>query len=154
MQNQIKWRQHLENAREHLKIADRMAYVSLTILKDNRLLIKILQELADSVVELIKAFLYYEHAFKRVKLYKTPQMNLKTFKEKIALRYLDKKDIINLIKILKINKKHEHASLEFVRRDKFVIFLGDTYEIIDVNKIREFLVCVKRSIESFPEKFL
>jgi len=146
------WQESLENAKQQLKIADHMSYVALTILKENRLLIKIISSLAKSVLDLIKAFLYYEYSLKRVKLYKDSHMNFKTFRERIAPKYMKKDDFENLAKILEINQKHKKTAVEFVKKDKFVIFLGDSYETLDVSRIRDFLVHVKKILAVFPEK--
>jgi len=151
MQNTEKWTGHLEEAQKHLKTADHMAYVTLSILKENRMLIKIVTELAESARNLIKAFLYYEYHFKRVKLYRDPQMNLKTFIEKIALRYLSKGDLENLIKVLKIEKQHKEAPVEFVKKDTFVILLGEKYETLTVESVREFLNSMRISVAQFPK---
>ena len=94
------WQESLENAKQQLKIADHMSYVALTILKENRLLIKIMSSLANSVLDLIKAFLHYEYSLRKVKLYKDSNMNFKTFRERIAPKYMQKDDYENLIKIL------------------------------------------------------
>jgi hypothetical protein len=150
-QNSEKWEGFLESAKEHFKIADHMAYVSLSILKENRMLIKILSKLAESTRDLIKAFLYFEYYFKKIKLYRDPQMNLKTFIEKIAPAYLAKEDLENLVKILKIEKKHKEAPVEFVKKDTFVILLGEKYETLTVESVREFLHSMRISLAKFPK---
>ena len=141
----------MESAKEHFKIADHMAYVSLSILKENRMLIKIVSKLAESTKELIKAFLYFEYSFKKIKLYRDPQMNLKTFIEKIGPVYLAKEDLENLVKILKIEKKHKEAPVEFVKKDTFVILLGEKYETLTVESMREFLHSMRISLAKFPK---
>jgi len=129
-----------------------MAYVSFSILKENRLMIKIVGELAAVVSDLIKAFLYYEASFMRVKLYKDPVRNMRTFVERIALNYIDKEILKEIVRVLEIAKKHNDAPIEFVRRDKFVILLGDHYETLTIQRVREFLNAVRVLLEKFPEK--
>ena len=147
-----KWAEHFENAQRHFKTADHMAYVTFSLLKENRLMMKIMSELAESVKDLIKAFLYYEYSFKRVKLYHDAQRNLKTFIEEIALRYFEKEDLKNLVNLLEIEKKHKDAHVEFVRKDKFVILLGDKYETLTIGRVREVLHSVRGAISCFPVK--
>jgi len=146
------WQEHIENAKKHFKIADHMAYVTFTLLKENRIMIKILMELSEAISSLIKSFLYYEYSFKRINIYKDPKRNLKTFVESVAPRYIDKKCVVDMINIIEINKKHKQAPIEFVRRDKFVILLGEHYEILDVNRLKGFIGCVRKAIKSFPEQ--
>tara|TARA_Y100000310_G_C20590284_1_gene767619 strand:- start:368 stop:829 length:462 start_codon:yes stop_codon:yes gene_type:complete len=145
-----KWRASFAEAQKHFKTADHMAYVSFSILNENRLMIKIIGELAVATSNLIKAFLYYEAGFTRVKLYKDPQRNLKTFMEKIAPSYLDNDVLRGLIRVLEITKKHQDAAVEFVRKDKFVILMGDKYEILTIKTVRELLNLVRAAIGKFP----
>lgn len=144
------WEHCLNLAKEKIKSADHIAYVSLSILGDNRMLIKIMELISQAVKELIKAFLYYEHDLQRVNLYKDRQRNLKTFIEKIAPRYLDNSEKENLIRILRIGQKHKDAAVEFVRQDKFVILLGDKYEVLDIKIVRDYLQTVKSVLVKFP----
>jgi hypothetical protein len=146
-----KWPEYLDQAKKHFKTADHMSYVTLTLLKENRLLIKIVVELSEATLNLIKAFLAYEYSLKRVRLYRDPLMNLKTFQTKIAPKYLEKQDIVNLVKILEINKKHKQAPVEFVKKEKFVILLGEEYETITLEKVKEFLTTIRKVLANFPE---
>ncbi|MAH49503.1 hypothetical protein CMI37_27010 [Candidatus Pacearchaeota archaeon] len=150
MESAEKWAGFLGAAKEHFKVADHMAYVSLSILKENRMLIQIVAKLAESVRNLIKAFLHYEYHFKRIRLYRDPQMNLKVFSEKIGLKYLSKRDLENILKVLKIEKKHKEAPVEFVKKDTFVMLLGESYETLTIESVREFLNSVRVSLARFP----
>ncbi len=146
-----KYTELLEEAKKHFKIADHLAYVTFTLLKENRLIIKILSELSVSASCLIKAFLYYEYAFKRIKISGDAQKNLRTFISDVALKYMSGEDLKNIIYILEVNKKHIDSHIEFVRKDKFVILLGDKYETLDIQRVRELLHSTRSSIKSFPE---
>lgn len=139
---------YFEKSKQHFKIADHMAYVSMTILKDNRLMIKILSELSESVKALILALLHYYHSKNLIKLYKDPVMNLKTFKEKIGIKYLTNSELNTISSILDIQAKHKESELEFVKRDKFVIFLGSRYETLTIEKLKEFLSLVRKFISN------
>ena len=141
-----KWTRNIEESERHLKTADHMAYVTLIILKENRMIIKILEELYSCATCLMKALLQYEFALKRVPLYKNPQLNLKTFKEKISPRYFDENELKVMLTILEIQRKHKDSAVEFVRKDKFVILIGDRYEVLTIEKIREFLSVLKKAI--------
>ena len=149
--NSERWKDCLNKAKQEFKIADHMAYVSLSILKENRMLIKIISKLAEAARELIKAFLQYEYSYKRVKLYKDPQMNLNTFIQKIALRYISKEELTSLIRVIKIDKQHQQAPVEFVKKDTFVILLGEKYETLTVESVREFLNSIRVAIAKFPK---
>ena len=146
-----KYQECLEQAKKHFKIADHMAYVTFPLLQDYHLIIKIISELSEAVVNLIKSFLYYEYSLKKIILYRDPQMNLKTFREKIAPQYINKQNFEILIELLELNKKHKNSSMEFIKNNKFVILLNDKYETLDMEHVKEFLGHVRKTIESFPE---
>ena len=146
-----KWQACFVEAQKHFKTADHMSYISFSILKENRLMIKIVGELAVVVTNLIKAFLYYEASLMQVKLYKNPQRNLKTFIEKIAPKYIDKEISKDIIRVLEIIRKHQKAPVEFVRKDKFVMLLGDRYETLTIQRVRELLNSVRIFLFKFPE---
>lgn len=152
VENLEKWQECFNEARKQFKVADHMTYVTFPLLNDYRLLGKILVGLSEAASNLIKAFLYYEYSFKRVPLYRDPVMNLKTFAEKVAPRYFERENLDKIIQILDIHKKHKQSPMEFVKNDKFVILLGDKYETLTLDKIKEFVICVKKVLKSFPEQ--
>ena len=149
-----KYQQYFEEGKKHFKTADHMAYVTFSILKENRLIIKIIQEICKSVVNVINAFLYYEYSYKRIKIYSSAEENLNTFLNKIALKYIKKQDLINIIRILDIEKKHKTSSIEFVRKDRFVILLDDKYEVLTIDCVKQMLNSARLFINSFPESML
>lgn len=144
--NRERWKENADKARYHFKIADHIAYTTITLLKDNRLMIKILNETAESVSFIISALLQREYALGKVKLYKDSELNRKTFVDKIAPRYIDKNDIENIVKTLEIKKKHLEAPVEFVRKDKFVILLGDKYEVLTLETLKEIMASARKLI--------
>lgn len=141
-----KWKENAEKAKYHFKIADHLAYTTITLLKDNRLMIKILNETAEAVSFIISALLQREYSLGKVKLYKDSEANLKTFKEKIAPRYIEKTDIENIVRTLEIKKKHLDAPVEFVRKEKFVILLDNKYEVLTLEMLKEIMASARKLI--------
>ncbi len=146
-----KWDVHLKKASEHIKIADNMAYVGFSILGEIRIIMKILTELSKASVELIKSYLYYESSKGRVRLYDDPVMNLESFFITVGPKYLSRGDLDGIKRILQIEKRHKEASIEFVRKDKFVIMVGDRYEVISIGSVRELLRSVRLAFSRFPK---
>lgn len=145
-----RWESHLKKASEHLKIADNMAYVGFSILGEIRVIMKILTELSKASVELIKSYLYYESFSGRVRLYEDPVMNLESFFIGVGPKYLSRNDLDAIKNILQIEKRHKEASMEFVRKDKFVIMIGDRYEVLSIGRVRELLRSVRIAFSRFP----
>lgn len=146
------WEQHINEAKTYFKNANHLAYVSMTLLKDNRLLIKILLDLHKSTVSLIKAYLEYTAKTDKILLSKDPHKNLNLFIEKIAPTHMKKEQIDNLIRILKLARQHKDSPLEFVKKDKFVIFNNGNYEIITAESIKALIYSLNQSILAFPVK--
>jgi hypothetical protein len=147
--NNEKWRELFAKARYHFKIADHMAYVTLTLLKENRLIIKILNETAEAASFLINSILRKEHAEGKSRIYQDSGENLRNFVEKIAPKYIVREDVANLISLLEIRKKHIESHSEFVRKDKFVILIGDKYEVLTIEKVKEFMNSTRRLMARF-----
>jgi len=139
----------LENARKNCKIADNMAYVSLSLLKENKLIIKVIEELTKSAENLVKAYLLYEARLQRVKLSKNPEQNIEIFR-KTSLRYIDKSQAEDLLKLLELQKKHKESDFEFMRNNKFVIMSKNKYETVEIDTVKRLINSVKRSISNFP----
>jgi hypothetical protein len=144
------WEEYLNSAKKEFKNASHMAYITASILKENRILIKILLNLYNSCMFIIKAFLVYESATNKIPLYKDSARNFQLFVEKIAPKYIKKEDIEAMIDIIELAKKHQESSLEFVRKEKFAIFMGSSYETINIDLIRKFISSLSRIISSFP----
>ena len=149
MQN-ITWENYLEESKLNLKNANHLAYVTIVLLKEKRLLVKILMDLHKSAVSIIKAYLHYEASFGRVRITSDPIKNLNIFLVKIAPRYLKENEIESLLKILKTTRQHKDAPLEFVRREKLVIFNDGKYEFLTSEIIKDLSSKLGRIISSFP----
>ncbi len=130
----------LEKAQSHLKIADHMTYVTFPLLNNNRLLIKILIEISKAVESTIKSLLYYLAYQKQIKLYKTPEKNLETFK---SISPLTTEQTLQILHILHLEKKHKESKLEFVKNNKFVIMINDKYETLTLDLIKKYLNTTK-----------
>jgi len=56
----------LDKAKRLIQTADHLSYVTFPLIKEKRLLLKILEDISDSVVYTINAILQYEYIHKRV----------------------------------------------------------------------------------------
>ncbi|MBI5148140.1 hypothetical protein HZA33_00490 [Candidatus Pacearchaeota archaeon] len=130
----------LETASKRLMIADHMTYVTFPLIKDKKLLIKILDELNSSLLNSINALLHHEYAYKRAVLYKDPKLNFKTFIN-CSQRYgINSSEIEKIGEIFTLIEKHKQSPMEFVKNDKFVI-LSDNLntDTITLDKLKEYL---------------
>ena len=132
---------NLKEAIRHLHIADHMIYVTFPLVKENRLLLKIFDEIYASVIQSINSVLKYERFCKRINSYNN---NFDTFIE-IAKNYgLSNENLKKIKEIIIINNRHKQSSMEFVKKDKVVIMsdkLG--VEVLDLNTIKQYLLSAK-----------
>lgn len=130
------WQENIKKARQHFQIADHMTYVSFVILKENRLMIKIINELYISATSLIKAILKYEEDRGNVRLYTDSNLNFRTFKG-VYKKYISEEEFKNLVLIMRLERQHKDSPMEFVKKDTLVIMNEDRYETINIEKLRE-----------------
>lgn len=144
---------NIQEAIKHLQIADHMTYVTLPIVNENRLLLKILEEIYRSITNSIKTILNYEYLYRQIKIYKESKKNLEIF-VRIAKRYnISNEEIKRIKEVLELYKKHKESPIEFVKRDRFIIMSNNLQtKILDINLIKEYLLLAKETIIKINQK--
>jgi len=127
----------LEQAKKHIQTADHLAYITFPFIKENKLLLKILEELNSSILNIMNAILQYEYLYKRITIYSNSRDNLETFK-KISPRYfISNEQLVNLIEILNLAEKHKKSPFEFSKKDKIVIMSDSNQaDVLTIEKIK------------------
>jgi len=136
-----KFFENLEKSEKTIQIADHLLYVTYPLVKDKRLLLKILTEIKNGVANCINAILQYEYLYGRIKLSSNPKLNLKKFLKKCCPKYnISETNVKKIIKLFDIVEKHKASPFEFVKENKVVI-LSDNMasETITLEKVKEFL---------------
>ncbi len=129
--------------------ADHMFYVTFPLIKDKKLLLKIILEIKKAIVNCINLILKREYLFKRISLYKDPRSNFSTFKEKCAPRYnITNQEIKLIMELFEIFNKHKQSSMEIMKNDRiFIISENLELKMIQIEKIREFLTVSKEILK-------
>ena len=65
-----KFLEGLQKAEKTIQEADHIVYVTFPLIKDKRLLLKVLQEIKNAVIICINSVLQYEYLYKRIRIYK------------------------------------------------------------------------------------
>jgi len=138
-----------------------MIYVTYPILKEKRLLAKILEGIDSVVRGVIKAILQHEYEYKRIKIYSDPHANFTIFERSCVDRYGITGQIENIHEILTLAEKHKDSSMEFVRNNNMVILSDDLRtEIITLEKLKEYIRTAKElmqkadSVMALDKKYL
>jgi len=140
-----KFQENLGDAIKNLQIADHMTYITLPLVNDKRLLLKIFDNIYKSIIGCINAILNYEYLYKRIKIYSNVNENMQTFAQKCAKTYgLTNEQIKKIQQIITLNKQHKQSAMEFVKQERIVI-MSDSLgtQIIDIQKIKEYLLLAK-----------
>ena len=134
----------LKEAVRHLQIADHMTYVTFPLINEHRLLLKIFDEIYNSIINCVNSILNYEYLYKRIQLYDNHGDNLDTF-VRIAKDYeLSNEQVKRIREVIDLNKKHKQSAMEFVRRDKVVIMSDSlSTKVLDLRIIKEYLLLAK-----------
>jgi len=151
---QEKFQTNLKEAIRALQIADHMTYVTFPLVKEQRLILKIFDEIYKSIIGCINAILNYEYLYKRIKLYRDNNDNMQTFIDKCAKNYtLNNEQIKKIKEILELNKKHKQSAMEFVKKDKVVI-LSDNLktQVLTIQIIKQYLLLAKELLMKVNEK--
>jgi hypothetical protein len=141
-----KFIQYLDDSVELLKRADHMIYMTYPIVKEKKLMLKILNEIYTSILKILNSILQYEYFFKRINLYKDSKSNFQTFKEKCAPRYnITEQEIKKISEIFLLVEKHKNSPFEFVKKEKLVIMSENLHtSTLTIEKIKEFLLTAKQ----------
>lgn len=151
-----KFFENLEKSEKTLQTADHLLYVTYPLVKDKRLLLKILSEIKNSTASCINAILQYEYLYNRVRLSQDPKLNLKTFLEKCCPRYnISEIKVKKILKLFELVEKHKSSPFEFVKEDKIVILSENmNSETINLEKVKEFLELSKDVLNKAKDTIL
>ena len=150
-----KFLENLQEAEKTLKKASHLLYMTYPLVKDKKLLLRIITELKEAVVKCINAILQYEYFLKRIALFKDQRSNFHTFEKKCAKWYnINSTEIKQIIELFYIAKQHEKSPMEFMKDEKLVILTEDSTPItITLEKTKEFLETATNVINKTKEKF-
>ena len=144
-----KFLESLNKAEKIIQAADHMFYITLPLIKDKRLLLRILLETNIAVANCINLILQYEYLFKRISLYTDSKENLRTFEKNCAPRYnITEQELRSIFELFDLVKRHKESPFEFMKNGKVVILSKNLEQkIISDEKIKEFLIIAKQVLK-------
>lgn len=145
--------ENITEAEKNLRIIDHLVYVTFPLIKDKRLLLKVIQEIKEVITSCITSILQYEYLYKRVSLYKDSRENFKTFTEKCAARYnIGKEEIKLVLELFEFVEKHKASPFEFIKNEKIVILSENSRPAtLTLEKTKEFLITAKNFLKKTKE---
>lgn len=141
---QEKFNESLAQATKAFQTADHLTYVTFPLIKEKRLLLRVLTELNASVLNTINSILQYEFYYKRIQIYNDARENFRTF-QRIAPRYnISEEQLKRVSDIISLAEKHKKSPFEFIKNDK-IIMMSDSNqaETITLERIKSLLIEAK-----------
>ena len=148
-----KFIEYLYEAERKLQTVDHIVYVTLPLVNDKKLLLKVLSELHQITLKYINAVLQFDYLYKKINLTADAHTNLKIFKEKCAPRYKITEIELKLITdLMELSEKHKKSPFEFVRQEKIVIMSENMKpETLTIERIKGFLANTKSVLRKIKE---
>lgn len=141
-----KYQEIAKAAFTNFKTADHLTYITMPLVKDNKLLLTILSNLNNALINGMNSILECERFYKRISpLPNNFEIRFDAFKKIAREKYNITEEELNLIRSLKsLIDKHKEAPIEFSRKDKFFIF-SETYRFrtLSIEDIKKYLVITK-----------
>lgn len=140
----------LKKAKEQMNIGDHMLYMTYPILKENKLIISIAENIYNAMLYSMDALLMYERMYKRILSYPDKFSVKLEILRKISPRYNLNKDIIPTMQDLKIFlDERKNSRVEFSKNDKYVLF-NQKQELrsLGIEKLKQNLNISKNMVNS------
>ncbi len=142
----MEYNEIFKNAVKSIKRADHLTYMTLPIVKDNKLILSIMENIHLSMVQGMNTLLEYERMYKRVPpLSQNFASRFEIFRDKLINKYGITKEEAELVRSLgETIAAHKSSPVEFSRPDKFVI-CNDNYRMktISVQEIKQYIIITK-----------
>ncbi len=151
-----KFLENIFEAEKRIQKLDHIVHVSYPLIKDKRLLLRILVETKASIAKCINSILHYEYLYKRIKLSRDPNENLRIFKVKCAPKYdISFTEIKLMTELFNIIEKHKKSPFEF-RKDNKIVILSEnsTPKVIIFEDTKEFLTLAKVILDKTKRNIL
>ncbi|MEM4330544.1 MAG: hypothetical protein QW273_00885 [Candidatus Pacearchaeota archaeon] len=136
----------IEEARKHLINCERLYYIGMSILKETKILIKVLEELSLSANKCVSAYSKLKE-----KSFSNKSEELKFFIKSHAKNFLSSEEMREFIQIFNFIFKHRETPLEFVRKERLIFYNNGKYEVITKEKVGVYLRILKKIITSLEK---
>jgi hypothetical protein len=154
-----KFQEARAEAKKRLLMADHLVSFTYPLVKDNRLLIAITENVFLALTSALASLLYYERKFKRIPpFHDNFDSKFYIFTEEVSKSYKLNSEYSKLLTEVKaLLLAHRTSPVEFSRNDNFVM-LTENYKkmsTINIDKLRSYLALTKkflRDVETITKK--
>ncbi|MBI4009968.1 MAG: hypothetical protein HY361_02125 [Candidatus Aenigmarchaeota archaeon] len=136
----------LQLANRQLRTADHIAYVTFPLIKDNKLIVAVLENLNNAVSNAVDALLVNEKNTRGISIIPEDfELKRQAFAS-LALKYGISPDEISMISELRnMVVQRKKSQMEFIRKDKYVLWDTQQGKIkeLTMGLMKEYLIRVK-----------
>ncbi len=129
-----------------IRSADHLLTVTYPVIKDPKMLVVVTQNIYTSMISGMKALLYYDRLYKRIgPLSADFWSQLDVFRRGSCKRYqIDQKFCQQIQELRQLIEKRQKSTMEFTRKDKFVICSGNyNLSVLNIKKVKNYLALAK-----------
>lgn len=144
----------LNKAESNLRIADHLVYITYPLLKESRLLLKVLENLYKTASTLVDAILKHEYSLKRIELYYDKNIDWQTFRNKCAPRFgITSNESQTIRELLSLMERRNESSTEFMRGNRLII-MSDNFraESVSLGKLKSYLNLLREVVKKLKDK--
>ncbi|MBU1203903.1 MAG: hypothetical protein KKG60_02440 [Nanoarchaeota archaeon] len=132
----------LNEANKIFRNSDHLAYMTYPLIRDNKLLVRIAENLSEALTRFMEVVLYYDRLYKRIGPYpENFRSKFEIFKTKCARRYGFEPRHLKIIQELKeFVEGRKKSSMEFVRDNKYFV-AGYDYKMksLDITQLKKYI---------------
>lgn len=137
---------HLADAKKYINNADHLAYVTYPLVNDMKIIMLITENVLNSLINIIDAFLHYERYFKRINSIPEDFHNkLNIFKIEISKRYnLDQEIALMTKDLMEIVETAKSSSFQFQRGSNIILCTSQfRTKTLSLKKVKDYINAVK-----------
>lgn len=136
---------YLKKAISFFKTADHLVYVTMPVVRDNKLFMTVLDNMHMALVSGMNAVLEYERLYKRIMpLADNFESRFEVFKRMMGRYGFINEEAVTIWELKRFIEERKEAPVEFTRSGKFVI-CSDNYRMktISIEEIKKYLSITK-----------
>ncbi|MFA5084690.1 MAG: hypothetical protein WC475_04945 [Candidatus Paceibacterota bacterium] len=150
--------QLLDRAEKELRGADHMVYITYPLIKDNRILKSVLDQMHNIAENIVHSVLNYEFRYMRIgpititKLDVSGQ-NWSTFMKCYSRFNMSAEEITKLREMLEIIARHQSSAVEFTRKDRLVFMSNGAHaESVGFDQMKAYMNNLKAILKKAKDK--
>lgn len=145
---------NLQKAEKKIQNANHLIYMTYPIVKNQKLIPKILSEIKESILATISAILQYEYLLQNIELEDDSKSNFQIFIKKCAPKYsIAYSELLQTKKIIQLAQDHSASSMTVSKNDSIILLSKNMKKsTIALEDTKNFLQIARRIFKKSQER--